>query len=96
MSRTPSRAAAAVLALLPLLAAAQARVPYGRITAVTPTTLTDSTARNVGTIVGDGIGLATGGGPSASNRALRTVGGAPSVAGWTTASPARRPSSRRC
>lgn len=64
------------MALLPLAADAQVRVQYGRITAVQPTTVTDSTARNVGTIVGGGIGLATGSGQSGSNRALRTVGGA--------------------
>ena len=38
--------------------------------------MTDSTARNVGTIVGGGIGLASGGGQSGSNRALRGIGGA--------------------
>lgn len=58
------------------MAGAQSRVQYGRITAVTPTTVTDSTARNVGAVVGGGIGLATGSGQSGSNRALRTVGGA--------------------
>jgi outer membrane lipoprotein SlyB len=57
-------------------AQAQARVQYGLITAVQPTTVTDSTGRNVGTIVGGGIGLATGSGQSGSNRALRTIGGA--------------------
>jgi hypothetical protein len=34
------------------------------------------TAQNVGTILGGGIGLATGSGQSGSNRALRTLGGA--------------------
>jgi hypothetical protein len=38
--------------------------------------VTDSTARNVGTVVGGGIGLATGSGQSGSNRALRTAVGA--------------------
>jgi hypothetical protein len=47
-----------------------------RVTNVTPTTVTDSSARNVGTIVGGGVGLATGGGQSSSNRALRTAVGA--------------------
>jgi outer membrane lipoprotein SlyB len=57
-------------------AQAQTRVQYGRITAVSPVTTTDSTSRNVGTIVGGGIGLATGSGQSGSNRALRTAVGA--------------------
>lgn len=68
-------AALALLALLPAVALAQTRVQYGRITAVTPTTVDDSTGRNVGRVVGGGIGLASGSGQSSSNRALRTVGG---------------------
>jgi outer membrane lipoprotein SlyB len=64
------------LALGAQIAQAQTRVQYGRITAVAPTTVTDSTGRNVGTIVGGGVGLATGGGQSGSNRALRTAVGA--------------------
>ncbi len=68
---------AAVAALsLPEAADAQARVQYGRITNVQATTVTDTTSRNVGTLVGGGIGLATGSGQSSSNRALRTIGGA--------------------
>lgn len=55
---------------------AQTRVQYGRITNVQATTVTDSTSRNVGTLVGGGVGLATGSGQSGSNRALRTLGGA--------------------
>ena len=66
----------ALLALLPAIALAQTRVQYGRVTAVTPTTVNDNTARNVGRVVGGGVGLATGGGQSGSNRALRTLGGA--------------------
>ena len=58
------------------VAHAQARVQYGRITNVQATTVTDSTSRNVGTLVGGGVGLATGSGQSGSNRALRTLGGA--------------------
>jgi outer membrane lipoprotein SlyB len=65
-----------VLALSAQWAQAQSRVQYGRITNVTPTTVTDSSARTVGTIVGGGVGLATGGGQSSSNRALRTAVGA--------------------
>ena len=74
--RTSSVAAMLALALAAPIASAQSRVQYGRITNVTATTVTDSTARNVGTLVGGGIGLATGSGQSGSNRALRTVGGA--------------------
>jgi outer membrane lipoprotein SlyB len=57
-------------------AAAQVRVQYGRITNVQSTTVTDSGSRAVGTLVGGGIGLATGSGQSGSNRALRGIGGA--------------------
>jgi outer membrane lipoprotein SlyB len=57
-------------------ALAQSRVQYGRITNVQATTVTDNTSRAVGTLVGGGIGLATGSGQSGSNRALRGVGGA--------------------
>jgi outer membrane lipoprotein SlyB len=64
------------LALAAHTAQAQTRVQYGRITAVSPTTVNDNTGRNVGRIVGGGVGLASGGGQSGSNRALRTVGGA--------------------
>lgn len=56
--------------------AAQVRVQYGRITNVQSTTVTDTTSRTVGTLVGGGIGLATGSGQSGSNRALRGIGGA--------------------
>jgi outer membrane lipoprotein SlyB len=69
-------AALAALSLYPMFAHAQSRVQYGRITNVTATTVTDSTSRNVGTVVGGGIGLASGSGRSSSNRALRTAGGA--------------------
>jgi outer membrane lipoprotein SlyB len=67
--------AGAVLSLS-LSANAQMRVQYGRITNVQATTVTDSTARTVGTLVGGGVGLATGSGQSGSNRALRGIGGA--------------------
>ncbi|MBE0584906.1 MAG: hypothetical protein IH612_14255, partial [Desulfofustis sp.] len=70
-------AVGAVAALsLPEAANAQARVQYGRITNVQATTVTDTTSRAVGTLIGGGIGLATGGGQSSSNRALRGIGGA--------------------
>jgi outer membrane lipoprotein SlyB len=55
---------------------AQVRVQYGRITNVQAATVTDSSSRAVGTLVGGGIGLATGSGQSGSNRALRGLGGA--------------------
>lgn len=64
------------IVLSPLVAQAQARVQFGRITNVVATTETSSTAQGVGTIVGGGIGLASGSGNSSSNRALRTIGGA--------------------
>ena len=81
MSSTPVAAFSIPFALLGLLLAtplaqAQSRVQYGRITNVTTTTVTDSTARNVGTVVGGGLGLASGSGQSGSNRVLRTAGGA--------------------
>ncbi len=58
------------------VAQAQVRVQYGRITHVEATTVTDSTARTVGTLVGGGLGVVSGSGQSASNRALRGVAGA--------------------
>jgi outer membrane lipoprotein SlyB len=76
LARSAISGAALALALVAQFAQAQSRVQYGRITNVVATTVTDSTSRNVGTIVGGGIGLATGSGQSSSNRALRTVGGA--------------------
>jgi outer membrane lipoprotein SlyB len=69
-------AAAVVVAFVPAVADAQVRVQYGRITNVQATTVTDDRSRTVGTLVGGGIGLATGSGQSSSNRALRGVGGA--------------------
>jgi outer membrane lipoprotein SlyB len=71
-----SMSALVAAALLPTVADAQSRVQYGRITNVQATTVTDSTSRAVGTLVGGGIGLATGSGQSGSNRALRGIGGA--------------------
>ena len=77
-------AAVLALALVPALAGAQSRVQYGRITNVVPTTVNNSTAQNVGTLVGGGVGLATGSGQSGGNRALRAVGGAAAGRGVTT------------
>lgn len=72
-----SLSAAFIIALLtPSAADAQSRVQYGRITNVQATTVNDQTAQTVGTLVGGGVGLATGRGQSGSNRALRTLGGA--------------------
>lgn len=89
MNRIPTihaslAAAVLSLALLPTLASAQERVQYGRITNVVATTADNSSAQNVGTLVGGGIGIATGRGQSGSNRALRTVGGAAAGRGVTT------------
>lgn len=64
------------LASVALAAEAQTRVQYGRVTSVVATNVNNSTSQNVGTLVGGGIGLATGSGQSGSNRALRTLGGA--------------------
>jgi hypothetical protein len=64
------------LTLSPAAVEAQSRVQYGRITNVVATTVNSSTSQNVGTLVGGGIGLASGSGQSGSNRALRTIGGA--------------------
>jgi len=50
-------------------------VSYGRITAVRTVDVDSNRSQNVGTLVGGGIGLATGSGQSGSNRALRAVGG---------------------
>jgi outer membrane lipoprotein SlyB len=77
--------AAAMLAftLVTTPADAQSRVQYGRITSVVPTTVTNGSAQTVGTLVGGGIGLASGGGQSGSNRALRTIGGAAAGRGVT-------------
>jgi len=69
-------AALVAVSLVPMMAHAQSRVQYGRITAVSPVTETSTTARNVGTVAGGTIGLVSGSGQSSSNRALRTVGGA--------------------
>jgi len=68
--------AAVAAHFLPEAADAQVRVQYGRITNAQVTTVTDTTARNVGTLVGGGIGLVSGSGQSGSNRALRGIGGA--------------------
>jgi outer membrane lipoprotein SlyB len=76
LAHTSIAGALLALALGAQIAQAQSRVQYGRITNVTATTVTDSTARNVGTLVGGGIGLASGSGQSGSNRVLRTAGGA--------------------
>jgi outer membrane lipoprotein SlyB len=69
-------AALVAVSLVPMMAHAQSRVQYGRITAVTPVTETSTSARSVGTLAGGTIGLVSGSGQSSSNRALRTVGGA--------------------
>lgn len=55
---------------------AQSSVSYGRITSVNLVTVNNSGATAAGTLIGGGIGLATGSGQSRSNRALRGIGGA--------------------
>ena len=67
----------APLAALIAVGAADAAtsVSYGRITAVRTVDVESTRSQNVGTLVGGGIGLATGSGQSGSNRALRAVGG---------------------
>ena len=62
--------------LSPAAAEAQSRTQFGVITNAVVTTETSSTAQTVGTVIGGGIGLASGSGQSGSNRALRTLGGA--------------------
>lgn len=81
MNRTSCATSTAIIATLAFamsgtLAQAQSSVQFGRITNVDATTETSATSQNVGTIIGGGIGLATGSGNSTSNRALRTLGGA--------------------
>jgi outer membrane lipoprotein SlyB len=75
LARTSMASALLALTLGAQIAQAQSRVQYGRITNAVVTTETSSTSRNVGTLVGGGIGLASGSGQSGSNRALRTIGG---------------------
>jgi outer membrane lipoprotein SlyB len=55
---------------------AQTTVTYGRITAVRQVDIQNQGARATGTLVGGALGVASGSGQSASNRALRGVGGA--------------------
>lgn len=79
MTRIAYSSTAAVLLALTFSHAAveaQSRVQYGRITNVTATQVNSGSSQTVGTLVGGGIGLASGSGQSGSNRALRTVGGA--------------------
>lgn len=75
-SLAPACVVATLAMVTALDAAAQTRVQYGRITNVQATTVADSGSRAVGTLVGGGIGLATGSGQSGSNRALRGLAGA--------------------
>jgi outer membrane lipoprotein SlyB len=55
---------------------AQTTVSHGRITAVRQVNIQNQGANAAGTIVGGALGVASGSGQSASNRALRGVGGA--------------------
>lgn len=70
------RAAAILLFACTPAVAWSASVDYGRITSVTQTSVSSSSAQTTGAIVGGTVGLASGSGRSSSNRALRTVGGA--------------------
>lgn len=67
---------AAALASACGIALAQSSVGYGRITSVNLVTVNNRGATAAGTLIGGGIGLATGSGQSSSNRALRGIGGA--------------------
>lgn len=68
---------ASSMLLAPFAVIAQSgSVDYGRITSVTQSSTTSSSAQTTGAIVGGTVGLASGSGRSGSNRALRTVGGA--------------------
>jgi outer membrane lipoprotein SlyB len=67
--------ACALMVLAAQVAHAQARVQYGRITAVSAVTDTSTTSQNVGMVVGGALGLASGSGQSGSNRALRAAAG---------------------
>jgi len=75
-SLAPACVVATLAMVTALDAAAQARVQYGRITNAQVTAVADSGSRAVGTLVGGGIGLASGSGQSGSNRALRGLAGA--------------------
>ena len=83
-ARTSLAVAFVAITLVPTLADAQTRVQYGRVTNVAATNVNNSSAQNVGTLVGGGIGLASGRNQSGSNRALRTVGGAAAGRGVAT------------
>jgi outer membrane lipoprotein SlyB len=76
LQATTFAAVALVFGLAPAVADAQSRVQYGRITNVVAVTETNQSAATVGTLLGGGIGLASGSGQSGSNRALRGIGGA--------------------
>lgn len=75
-SLAPACVVATLAMVTALDAAAQTRVQYGRITNAQVTAVADSGSRAMGTLVGGGIGLATGSGQSGSNRALRGLAGA--------------------
>jgi outer membrane lipoprotein SlyB len=70
------RVAAFLLVACTPAVAWSASVDYGRITSVTQTSVSSSSAQTTGAILGGTVGLASGSGRSNSNRALRTVGGA--------------------
>ena len=82
--RASLAASVLALAMVSTLASAQSRVQYGRVTNVAASNVNNTSAQNVGTLVGGGIGLASGRNQSGSNRALRTVGGAAAGRGVAT------------
>lgn len=69
-------AAALVLCATGAAQAQPSTVTYGRITAVSQGSAPADNAQAGGAVVGGALGLVSGSGQSASNRALRTVGGA--------------------
>jgi outer membrane lipoprotein SlyB len=75
MSWSKIAAAGGALAFICGAAWAQSSVTYGRITAVSLVTETNTRAQTGGALVGGTLGLISGSGQSSSNRALRAVGG---------------------
>jgi outer membrane lipoprotein SlyB len=65
--------AAALVASFP--SSANTTVSYGKITAVKPVKVENSTAQTTGALVGGAIGLVSGRGHSGSSKVLRAVGG---------------------
>jgi hypothetical protein len=77
--------AAALAVFVPSAVDAQVRVQLGRITDVQATTVTDQALRKVETLVGGGIGLGIGSGPSGKRVVARS-----STRGASTGRPLER------